>query len=100
MFDNYNCAIYALKILLFPCVITIDLFTWICAGVLSCSAFVFSLVSAALGVLALAVLLTYSVTNGLVLLGFAVIVSPMGLPMLAAWMLNGLQNLSLAIKGI
>ena len=90
----------ALKILLFPFVIVIDLFTWICAGVLSCSAFVFSLVSAALGVLAFAVLLTYSVTNGLVLLGFAVIVSPMGLPMLAAWMLNGLQNLSLAIKGI
>ena len=90
----------ALKILLFPFVIAIDFFTWICAGVLSCSAFVFSLASAALRVLAFAVLLTYSVTNGLILFGFAVIVSPMGLPLLAAWMLSGLQNLSLAIKGI
>lgn len=90
----------ALKILLFPFVIAIDLVTWICAGVLSCSAFVFSLASAALSVLAFAVLLTYSVTNGLILFGFAVIVSPMGLPLLAAWMLSGLQNLSLAIKEI
>ena len=92
----------ALKILLFPFVIAIDLVAWICAGVLSCSAFVFSLASAALSVLAFAVLLllTCSVTNGLILFGFAVIVSPMGLPLLAAWMLSGLQNLSLAIKGI
>ena len=90
----------ALKILLFPFVIAIDLVAWICAGVLSCSAFVFSLASAALSVLAIAVLLTCSVTNGLILLGFAVAASPMGLPLLAAWMLSGLQNLSLAIKGI
>ncbi len=90
----------ALKILLFPFVIVIDLFTWICAGMLSCSAFVFSLASAALSVLAIAVLLTCSVTNGFILLGFAVAVSPMGLPLLATWMLSGLQNLSLVIKGI
>ena len=90
----------ALKILLFPFVIAIDLVAWICAGVLSCSAFVFSLASAALSVLAFAVLLTCSVTNGLILFGFAVIVSPMGLPLLATWMLSGLQNLSLVIKGI
>ena len=90
----------ALKILLFPFVIAIDLVAWICAGVLSCSAFVFSLASAALCVLAFAVLLTCSVTNGLILFGFAVIVSPMGLPLLATWMLSGLQNLSLVIKGI
>lgn len=90
----------ALKIMLFPFVVAIDLFTWICAGMLSCSAFVFSLASAVLSVLAVAVLLTYSVTNGLILLGFAVAVSPMGLPLLATWMLSGLQNLSLAIKGI
>lgn len=90
----------ALKILLFPFVIVIDLLTWICAGMLSCSAFVFSLASAALSVLAIAVLLTCSVTNGLILLGFAVAASPMGLPLLATWMLSGLQNLSLVIKGI
>ena len=90
----------ALKILLFPFVIAIDLVAWICAGVLSCSAFVFSLASAALSVLAFAVLLTCSVTNGLILFGFAVIDSPMGHPLLAAWMLSGLKNLSLVIKGI
>ena len=90
----------ALKILLFPFVIAIDLFTWICAGMLSCSVFVFSLASAVLSVIAIAVLLTYSVTNGFILLGFAVAVSPMGLPSLATWMLSSLQNLSLAIKGI
>jgi hypothetical protein len=46
------------------------------------------------------VLLTCSVTNGFILLGFAIAVSPVGLPLFATWMLNGLQTLSLAIKGI
>lgn len=88
------------KILLFPVALLIDLITWACVGVLSCSAFVFALVSTVLGVLAMAVLLTCSVSNGLILFAFAFLVSPMGLPMITTWMLSGLQRVSLAIKGI
>ena len=89
-----------IKIIMFPFALIIDLVTWICIGVLSCSAFVFALAGTILGILALAVLLTSSVTNGLILFVFAFLIGPMGLPMLAAWILSGLQRVSLAIKGI
>ena len=89
-----------IKIIMFPFALIIDLVTWICIGVLSCSAFVFALAGTILGILALAVLLTSSVTNGLILLAFAILIGPMGLPMIATWMLSGLQRVSLAIKGI
>ena len=88
------------KIIMFPFALIIDLVIWICIGVLSCSAFVFALAGTILGILALAVLLTSSVTNGLILFVFAFLIGPMGLPMLAAWILSGLQRVSLAIKGI
>ena len=88
------------KIIMFPFALIIDLVTWICIGVLSCSAFVFALAGTILGILAMAVLLTSSVTNGLILFAFAFLIGPMGLPMIATWMLSGLQRVSLAIKGI
>ena len=87
------------RVLLFPIALILDVFTWICCGLLSCSAFVFSLACSLVSILAVAVMLTCSVTNGLILLIIAFIVSPMGLPMIAAWVLSGLQNLSMTIKG-
>lgn len=88
------------RILMFPFALVIDLFTWVCVGLLSCSAFVFALVGTILSILAVMVILTYSVSNGLILLGLAFLVSPIGLPMIATWILSGLQSISLAIKGI
>ncbi len=88
------------RILMFPFALVIDLFTWICVGLLSCSAFVFALAGTILSILAVTVMLTCSVSNGLILLGFAFLVSPIGLPMIATWILSGLQSISLAIKGI
>ena len=88
------------RILMFPFALVIDLFTWICVGLLSCSAFVFALAGTILSILAVTVMLTCSVNNGLILLGFAFLVSPIGLPMIATWILGGLQSISLAIKGI
>lgn len=88
------------RILMFPFALAIDLFTWICVGLLSCSAFVFALAGTILSILAVTVMLTCSVSNGLILLGFAFLVSPIGLPMIATWILSGLQSISLAIKGI
>ena len=72
-----------LKVLTFPIVLILDLFTWICVGLISCSAILFKLASAILTILAVAVLITYSVQNGLILLTLAFLVSPLGLPMVA-----------------
>lgn len=89
-----------LKVLTFPIVLILDLFTWICVGLISCSAILFKLASAILAILAVAVLITYSVQNGLILLTLAFLVSPLGLPMIAVWLLSGLQKISGTIKAI
>lgn len=89
-----------LKVLTFPIVLILDLFTWICVGLISCSAILFKLTSAILAILAVAVLITYSVQNGLILLTLAFLVSPLGLPMIAVWLLSGLQKISGSIKAI
>lgn len=89
-----------LKVLTFPIVLILDLFTWICVGLISCSAILFKLASAILAILAVAVLITYSVQNGLILLTLAFLVSPLGLPMIAVWLLTGLQKISGSIKAI
>ena len=87
-----------LKVLTFPIVLILDLFTWICVGLISCSAILFKLASAILAILAVAVLITYSVQNGLILLTLAFLVSPLGLPMIAVWLLSGLQKISGTLK--
>ena len=89
-----------LKVLTFPVVLILDLFTWICVGLISSSAILFKLASAILAVLAVAVLITYSVQNGLILLTLAFLVSPLGLPMIAVWLLGGLQKISGSIKAM
>ena len=87
-----------LKVLTFPIVLILDLFTWICVGLISCSAILFKLASAILAILAVAVLITYSVQNGLIILTLAFLVSPLGLPMIAVWLLGGLQKISCTLK--
>ena len=89
-----------LKVLTFPIVLILDLFTWIFVGLISCSAILFKLASAILAILAVAVLITYSVQNGLILLILAFLVSPLGLPMIAVWLLGGLQKISGTIKAM
>ena len=48
--------------------------------------------------LAFAVLITYSAKNGIILLGLAFLISPMGLPLLAVQGLGKLQDVNTAIK--
>lgn len=75
-----------------------SLFVWLCAGLLSCSGFVFKLASGLLSLLAFAVLITYSAKNGIILLGLAFLISPMGLPLLAVQGLGKLQDMNTAMK--
>lgn len=87
-----------LKLLAAPVVLALALFVWVCSGLLSCTAFVFGLAGTAVALLGVAVLVTYSVQNGAILLVIAFLVSPVGLPMAMAWLLGKLQSLRYAIQ--
>ena len=87
-----------LKILAAPIVVALTLFVWICSGLLYVSAFVFCLAGTVVAILGVAVLVTYSPKNGIILLIIAFLVSPMGLPMAAAWLLGKMQDLRYAIQ--
>lgn len=91
---------WIIRILLAPVVLVINLATWICVGLISCTSFVFQIASGILSLLAVCVLITYSVKNGLILLLLAFLISPMGLPMLAVHLLTGLQSISSAIRNM
>ena len=87
-----------LQILAAPIVVALTLFVWICSGLLYVSAFVFGLAGTVVAILGVAVLVTYSPKNGIILLIIAFLVSPMGLPMAAAWLLGKMQDLRYAIQ--
>lgn len=84
---------FILKILFAPVVVTLAGVFWLCYFALSMSAWVFGLVSTIFSILGLAILLPDNMTNGIIVLAFAFLVSPMGLPMAAAWMIGQLQKL-------
>lgn len=87
-----------LKILAAPIVVALTLLVWVCSALLYCSAFVFGIAGTIIGILALLVLLSGSVQNALILAVTAFLVSPMGLPMVAAWLVGKVQVLRYAIQ--
>lgn len=87
-----------LKILAAPIVVALTLLVWVCSALLYCSAFVFGLAGTVIGILALLILLSGSVQNALILAVIAFLVSPMGLPMAAAWLVGKVQVLRYAIQ--
>lgn len=87
-----------LKILAAPIVVALALLIWLCSAFLYCSAFVFGLAGTLVSILSLLVLLSGSVQNALILAVIAILVSPMGLPMAAAWMVGKVQVLRYAIQ--
>ena len=86
-----------LKILFAPIRLVIWLFVRLFALVTYISSYVFGIAGAIVGVLAVAVLLTTSVRNGLILLAIAFLVSPIGLPMLAVKIVGILDRLGGAL---
>ena len=91
---------WILKMLTFPVVLLIDLLTLVCVGIISCAALPLRIVSGIIALLGTAVLVTYSPKNGVILLTISFLLSPMGLPMLAVWILSILQGISQFIKAI
>ena len=88
------------KLLTAPIVLVVDLFILACVGILSCSTMLFQVVSSVIALLGILVLATYSPKNGMILLTIAFLISPMGLPMFAAWVLSALQSVSHFFKSI
>ncbi|MSS91083.1 succinate dehydrogenase [Eisenbergiella tayi] len=87
-----------LKVLAAPIVVLLTVFVWLCALLINLSAFVFGLAGMVVGFLGLAVLVTYSVQNGIILLVIAFLVSPFGLPMLAVRLLGFLQDANYTLR--
>ena len=87
-----------LKVIAAPVILALTLLVWCCSAFLYGSAYLFGLAATIISLLGLAVLVTYSVQNGLILLLIAFLVGPMGIPMAAAWMVGKIQDLRYAIQ--
>ena len=87
-----------LRIVAAPLVLALTLFTWVCFGLLYVSSFIFGLASTVVALLGVAVLVAYSPQNGVILLVIAFLVSPLGLPMAAAWLVGKVQDLRYMIQ--
>ena len=83
---------FLLKIVFAPAIASLAVLIWLCGLTLKLSAWVFGIIGTVLGILGLAILLLDSVTNGIIVLVIAFLASPLGLPMLAAWMIGQMQR--------
>ena len=79
-------------------ILVLTLFVWLCTGLIYISGLVLGLLSTVIALLGVAVLITYSPQNGVILLVMAFLISPMGLPLAAIWLLSKVQSLKFAIQ--
>ena len=89
-----------LKIVAAPVVLLLTVAIWTCVGLVYVSGLVLGLLSTVIALLGVAVLMTYSPQNGLILLVIAFLISPFGLPKLAFWLLGKVQDLKFAIQDL
>ena len=89
-----------LKIVAAPVVLLLTVAIWTCVGLVYVSGLVLGLISMVIALLGVAVLVTYSPQNGLILLVIAFLISPFGLPKLAFWLLGQVQGLKYAIQDL
>ena len=87
-----------LMIVTAPVIWVLTLFVWLCMGLIYISGLVLGLLSTVIALLGVAVLITYSPQNGAILLVMALLISPMGLPLAAIWLLGKVQSLKFAIQ--
>ena len=87
-----------LMIVTVPVILVLTLFVWICTGLIYISGLVRGLLSTIIALLGVAVIITYSPQNGVILLVIAFLISPMGLPLAAIWLLGKVQDLKYAIQ--
>lgn len=89
-----------LKIVVAPVILVLTLFVWICVGIVYISGLVLGLISMVIALLGVAVLLTCSLQNGIILLMMAFLISPFGLPLAAIWLLGKVQDLKFLIQDL
>ena len=89
-----------LKILVAPVILALTLFVWICVGIVYVSGLVLGIISMVIALLGVAVLLTCSLQNGIILLVMAFLISPFGLPLAAIWLLGKVQDFKFAIQDL
>ena len=82
-----------LGILLVPVVLALKLLVLFLTFVMAVSSTVLGIVSALLGLLAVLTCFALSWQNGLGMLVVAWLVSPLGIPLAAVWVLDGLEKL-------
>jgi len=100
MYEGGTVMRLILKILAAPLVVALTLFVWICVGIVYVSGLVLGLISMVVALLGVAVLITYSLQNGIILLVIAFLISPYGLPMAAIWLLGKVQDLKFIIQDL
>ena len=89
-----------LKIVMAPVILVLTVSIWLCVGLVCISGMVLGLISIAIALLGVAVLITYSPQNGLILMVIACLLSPFGLPKAVLWLLGQIQNLKFAIQDL
>ena len=87
-----------LMIITAPVILVLTLFVWLCMGLIYISSLVLGLLSTVIALLGAAVIITYSPQNGVILLVMAFLISPMGLPLAAIWLLGKVQSLKFTIQ--
>ena len=87
-----------LMIVTAPAILVLTIFVWLCTGLIHISGLVLGLLSTIIALLGVAVIITYSPQNGVILLVIAFLISPMGLPLAAIWLLGKVQDLKYAIQ--
>ena len=87
-----------LMIITAPVILVLMLFVWLCTGLIYISSLMLGLLSTVIALLGVAVIITYSPQNGVILLVIAFLISPIGLPLAAIWLLGKVQDLKFAIQ--
>ena len=87
-----------LKIPVAPVILVLTVFILLCVGLVYISGMVLGLISMVFALLGVAVLITYSPQNGIILMILAFLISPFGLPKAAIWMLGKVQDLKYTIQ--
>ena len=89
---------FLLKVLAAPIVSVLAVTVWLCVGVLYCASMVMGLACWVFVLIGVFALLTVSVPQGVILLVIAFLLSPLGLPTAALWLLGRVQALRYAIQ--
>lgn len=87
-----------LRIILAPLMLVLILLIHFSAFLLTVASGIFGLTGTVFAILGAIIFFAVNRTNGIIVLIFAFLVSPLGLPMLAAWLIGKLQQLRYAIQ--